>query len=104
MASAGIAKRFVPLLDRLLVQKVKPVAKTSSGIFLPDSAAKAPNWAKVLAAGPGRRTKEGDILKMNVKVGDTVVVPEYGGLTLKFDGEEYHVFREEDIMGIIQDE
>eukprot|EP00928_Gymnodinium_smaydae_P065207 TRINITY_DN48383_c0_g1_i1.p1 TRINITY_DN48383_c0_g1~~TRINITY_DN48383_c0_g1_i1.p1 ORF type:complete len:105 (-),score=29.60 TRINITY_DN48383_c0_g1_i1:105-419(-) len=104
MAAKGIAGRFVPLMDRLLVQKLKPVAKSAGGILLPESAAKAPNWAKVLAAGPGRRTKEGEVLKMNVKVGDTVVVPEYGGLTLKFDGEDYQVFREEDIMGIIQDE
>mmetsp|Transcript_115841 Transcript_115841/g.368307 ORF Transcript_115841/g.368307 Transcript_115841/m.368307 type:complete len:105 (-) Transcript_115841:428-742(-) len=103
---SGIAKRFVPLLDRVLVQKLKPEAKTASGILLPDSAAKkaATNFAKVMAIGPGNRTKEGKVLPMGVKVGDKIVIPEYGGMTLKFDDEEYHVFRDEDIMGILNEE
>jgi len=100
---SGIAKRFVPLMDRLLVQKLKAEVKTASGILLPESAAKPLNWGKVLSVGPGRLSKEGDLLPMNVKVGDTVVVPEYGGITLKLDDEEYHVFRDEDIMGVIQE-
>ncbi|CAE8616894.1 unnamed protein product, partial [Polarella glacialis] len=90
--------------DRILVQKVIGEAKTATGILLPDSAVKAPNWAKVLATGPGRVSKEGDLVPMNVKVGDTVVIPEYGGVTLKFDNEDYFVFRDEDMMGIIQEE
>merc|ERR1719203_859287 len=103
MASAAV-KRFVPLMDRVLVQKVKSEAKTVTGILLPDSAQKAPNWAKVIAAGPGRRTKEGELVPMSVKVGDTVVIPEYGGNTLKLDDEEYQVYRDEDMMGIMKDE
>ncbi|CAE8643663.1 unnamed protein product [Polarella glacialis] len=70
----------------------------------PSEIVKAPNWAKVLATGPGRVSKEGDLVPMNVKVGDTVVIPEYGGVTLKFDNEDYFVFRDEDMMGIIQEE
>mmetsp|Transcript_32396 Transcript_32396/g.92272 ORF Transcript_32396/g.92272 Transcript_32396/m.92272 type:complete len:102 (-) Transcript_32396:168-473(-) len=100
---SGIVKRFVPLMDRVLVQKVKVEAKTATGILLPESAKDAPNWAKVLAVGPGRRTKEGELLPMSVKVGDKVVIPEYGGMTLKFDNEDYHVFRDEDFMGIIEE-
>ncbi|CAK0869425.1 unnamed protein product [Prorocentrum cordatum] len=84
------------------VEGVPPCVE-EGGILLPDSAAKPPNWGKVLAVGPGRLSKEGDLLPMNVKVGDTVVVPEYGGITLKLDDEEYHVFRDEDIMGVIQE-
>ncbi|CAE8650697.1 unnamed protein product, partial [Polarella glacialis] len=104
-AMSGIAKRFIPLMDRVLVQKLKSEAKTVTGILLPDSLAKASNGrATVLAAGPGRVSKEGDMVPMNVKVGDTVVIPEYGGVTLKFDNEDYFVFRDEDMMGIIQDE
>mmetsp|Transcript_34752 Transcript_34752/g.80659 ORF Transcript_34752/g.80659 Transcript_34752/m.80659 type:complete len:103 (-) Transcript_34752:182-490(-) len=101
---SGIVKRFVPLMDRVLVQKVKSEAKTATGILLPETAQPAPNWAKVLAVGPGRRTKEGELLPMSVKIGDTVVVPEYGGMTLKFDNEDYHVYRDEDFMGIVQEE
>mmetsp|Transcript_54230 Transcript_54230/g.129233 ORF Transcript_54230/g.129233 Transcript_54230/m.129233 type:complete len:104 (+) Transcript_54230:87-398(+) len=102
--TSGIAKRFVPLMDRILVQRIKAEAKTASGIFLPDSAKKDPNWAKVLAVGPGRYSKDGELLPVNVKVGDTVVVPEYGGMALKFDTEEYQVFRDEDIVGIVTEE
>mmetsp|Transcript_2823 Transcript_2823/g.4664 ORF Transcript_2823/g.4664 Transcript_2823/m.4664 type:complete len:103 (+) Transcript_2823:78-386(+) len=101
---SNIAKRFIPLMDRILVQKIKAEAKTASGIFLPESAKKDPNWAKVLSVGPGKHGKEGDLVPVNVKVGDTVVVPEYGGVSLKFDNEEYHVFRDDDIMGIVQEE
>mmetsp|Transcript_109717 Transcript_109717/g.305794 ORF Transcript_109717/g.305794 Transcript_109717/m.305794 type:complete len:103 (+) Transcript_109717:76-384(+) len=101
---AGIVKRFVPLMDRVLVQKLKAEVKTAAGVLLPESATKTPNWAKVLAVGPGKLSKEGELLPMNVKVGDTVVVPEYGGVTLKLDNEEYHVFRDEDMMGTISDE
>merc|ERR1719272_2856547 len=102
--SSAIAKRFIPLADRVLVQKLKAEVKTTSGLFLPESAAKAPNWAKVLAVGPGSLSKEGARLPMHVKTGDTVVVPEYGCMTLKFDNEDYQVFREDDFMGIIKDE
>eukprot|EP00405_Crypthecodinium_cohnii_P006950 CAMPEP_0194782706 /NCGR_PEP_ID=MMETSP0323_2-20130528/78833_1 /TAXON_ID=2866 ORGANISM="Crypthecodinium cohnii, Strain Seligo" /NCGR_SAMPLE_ID=MMETSP0323_2 /ASSEMBLY_ACC=CAM_ASM_000346 /LENGTH=191 /DNA_ID=CAMNT_0039721539 /DNA_START=71 /DNA_END=647 /DNA_ORIENTATION=+ len=101
---AGITKRFTPLLDRVLVQKFKPEAKTASGLFLPESAAKAPNYATVLAVGPGGRTREGQVMPMNVKVGDKVVVPEYGGMTLKFEDEEFQVFRDEDILGVLNEE
>merc|ERR1719162_903862 len=97
-------KRFIPLMDRVLVQKLKAETKTATGILLPETSKKTTNWAKVLAAGPGRRTKNGDLVPMGVKIGDTVVVPDYGGMTLKFDEEEYQVFRGEDMMGIIADE
>eukprot|EP00930_Biecheleria_cincta_P014085 TRINITY_DN1225_c0_g1_i2.p2 TRINITY_DN1225_c0_g1~~TRINITY_DN1225_c0_g1_i2.p2 ORF type:complete len:103 (+),score=22.73 TRINITY_DN1225_c0_g1_i2:156-464(+) len=101
---SGIVKRFVPMMDRILVQKLKTETKTATGILLPDSAVKQKNWGKVLAAGPGRLSKDGELVPMNVKVGDTVVVPEYGGVQLKFDDEDFHVFRDDDIMGIVQEE
>eukprot|EP00451_Oxyrrhis_marina_P001351 CAMPEP_0204269426 /NCGR_PEP_ID=MMETSP0468-20130131/16115_1 /ASSEMBLY_ACC=CAM_ASM_000383 /TAXON_ID=2969 /ORGANISM="Oxyrrhis marina" /LENGTH=100 /DNA_ID=CAMNT_0051244811 /DNA_START=37 /DNA_END=339 /DNA_ORIENTATION=- len=92
-------KRFIPLLDRVLVQRVKAETKTASGIFLPDAAKSAVNHATVIAAGPGRLDKTGNKIPMSVTVGDKVVIPEYGGMTLKFDEEDYQVFRDEDIVG-----
>merc|ERR1711957_525438 len=91
-------KRFVPLLDRVLVQKVKAEATTASGIILPEMAKTTPNWAKVLAVGPGRLCKEGKLVAMNVSVGDTVVVPQYGGAALKLDDEDFHIYRDEDMV------
>jgi len=95
--------RFVPLLDRVLVQKFKQEAVTSSGIYLPDAAKQQINQAKVIATGLGRNTKDGKKIEVSVKPGDTVVIPEYGGMQLKFDNEEYHVFRDDDIVGIVKD-
>ena len=104
MSANAAVKRFAPLMDRILVHKMKQEAKTASGILLPEASKKALNMAKVVAAGPGRVSREGVKIDMSVKIGDTVVIPEYGGMTLKFDDEEYQVFRDEDIVGRIENE
>merc|ERR1712087_240368 len=102
MASAF--KRFVPLADRILVQKLKADIKSAGGILLPESAKQEVNQAKVLAIGPGRRSPKGDILPMGTKVGDTVIIPRYGGSELKLGEDEYHIYKDEDIVGVIKDE
>lgn len=65
----------MPLLDRVLVQRIKAEAKTASGIFLPESSVKELNEAKVLAVGPGGLDKEGKRLPMGVQTGDRVLIP-----------------------------
>eukprot|EP00746_Dinoflagellata_sp_MGD_P011867 gnl/MRDRNA2_/MRDRNA2_125069_c0_seq1.p2 gnl/MRDRNA2_/MRDRNA2_125069_c0~~gnl/MRDRNA2_/MRDRNA2_125069_c0_seq1.p2 ORF type:complete len:103 (+),score=21.54 gnl/MRDRNA2_/MRDRNA2_125069_c0_seq1:90-398(+) len=100
----SVAPKFRPLLDRVLVKKVTASAKSAGGIFLPDSAKKEINQAMVLACGPGRRDKQGALIPMSVKVGDKVVIPQYGGTECKFDGEDYHIYRDEDMVGIVKDE
>merc|ERR1712083_936831 len=97
-------KRFVPLADRILVQKLKADVKSAGGILLPDAAKQEVNQAKVLAVGLGKRNKEGELLPLVTKAGDTVVIPQYGGMPIKLDNEEYHIYRDEDIVGIIEDE
>merc|ERR1712113_950446 len=97
-------KRFVPLADRILVQKVKADVKSAGGILLPDSAKQEVNQAKVLAIGPGRRNTKGELLPMGTNVGDTVVIPRYGGTEFKLDNEDFHIYRDEDIVGVIKDE
>ncbi len=69
-------KSVVPLLDRVLVQRVKMESKTAGGIFLPDSAVKELNEAKVLAVGPGALDKDGKRVPMGVSVGDKVLIPQ----------------------------
>ncbi|KAI5283941.1 10 kDa heat shock protein, partial [Ascosphaera acerosa] len=91
-------KSLVPLLDRVLVQRVKPEAKTASGIFLPESSVKELNEAKVLAVGPGLLNKEGNRVAMSVKEGDKVLIPQYGGNPIKVGDEEYQLFRDSDIL------
>ena len=99
---SAAVKRFVPLMDRVLVQKMKHEAKTASGIFLPDQAKQMINQATVIAVGEGKLLKDGQRLACTVKPGDSVIVPEFGGMNIKFDDEEYQVFRNEDIVGILK--
>lgn len=100
---SATVKRFIPLMDRVLVQKVKQEAKTASGIFLPDQAKQTINQAKVIAVGEGRILKDGNRIVCTVKPGDSVIVPEFGGMSIKFDDEDYQVFRDEDIVGVMKD-
>ncbi|KNA14826.1 hypothetical protein SOVF_103900 [Spinacia oleracea] len=97
-----MAKRLMPLLNRVLVEKIVPPAKTHAGILLPETSNKL-NSGKVLAVGPGLRDKSGNHVPVAVKEGDTVLLPEYGGTTVKLGEKEYHLYRDEDIMGTLHD-
>lgn len=72
------------------------------GIVLPESAQKKMNHGTVLAVGPGARNREGNLIPTSVKEGDTVVLSEYGGTEVEIDGEELHLYREDDILGILK--
>ncbi|KAL5526958.1 HSP10 [Sanghuangporus sanghuang] len=97
-------KAVIPLLDRVLVQRFKPEAKTAGGIFLPSSAANAPlPEATVIAVGPGAPNKEGKVIPTNVKTGDRVLLPGWGGNSIKVGEEEYHIFRDSEILAKIQE-
>jgi len=91
-------KSLAPLLDRVLVQRIKADTKTASGIFLPDSAVKELNEAKVLAVGPGITTKEGTRIPMGVAAGDKVLIPQFGGSPIKVGDEEYSLFRDHEYV------
>jgi co-chaperonin GroES (HSP10) len=69
-------KSLAPLLDRVLVQRIKPEPKTASGIFLPESSVKEQNEAKVLAVGPGAVDRNGQRIPMSVTAGDKVLIPQ----------------------------
>ncbi|KAK3706915.1 mitochondrial heat shock protein Hsp10 [Vermiconidia calcicola] len=96
-------KSLVPLLDRVLVQRAKAEAKTSGGIFLPESAVKDLNEAKVLAVGPGMLDKDGKRVPMSVNSGDRVLIPQYGGSPLKVGEDEYSLFRDHELLAKIND-
>jgi len=83
-----MAKRLIPLLDRVLVEKIVPATKTVGGIYLPESATAKINEAVVVAVGPGRRNVNGDLVPMGVKAGDKVLLPEYGGAAVKLEEKE----------------
>ncbi|WP_306565207.1 co-chaperone GroES [Aquabacterium sp.] len=90
-----------PLHDRLIVKRKEPELKTASGIVIPDSAGEKPEQGVVVAIGPGRRTDQGQLVPLIVQPGDTVLFGKYTGQTVKLDGEELLVIREEDVLAIL---
>ena len=91
-----------PLHDRVIVKRLDNERTTASGIVIPESAAEKPDQGEVLAVGPGKQTADGKVLKMDVKVGDKVLFGKYAGQTVKVDGEEVLVIREEEILAVVQ--
>jgi chaperonin GroES len=91
-----------PLHDRLIVERLEEETKTASGIIIPDTAKEKPQQGKVIAAGKGKKTEEGKLIAMDVKVGDKVLFGKYSGTEVKIEGKEYLMMREDDIMGIIE--
>ncbi|KAI8971618.1 chaperonin GroS [Mycotypha africana] len=96
--SANKLKNIVPLLDRVLVQRIKPQQKTASGIFIPEKAQEALNEGTVIAVGKGALNKEGNHIPLQVQAGDKVILPPYGGNPIKVGQEEYLLFRDSEIL------
>ncbi len=90
-----------PLHDRVIVKRLEEERKTASGIVIPDTAAEKPDQGEVLAIGPGKKNEEGKLFPVDVKVGDKILFGKYSGTTVKVDGEELLVMREEDIMAVV---
>ncbi|EYU30068.1 hypothetical protein ABFS82_05G041600 [Erythranthe guttata] len=97
-----MAKRLIPTLNRVLVEKIVAPSKTTAGILLPEKSSKL-NSGKVVAVGPGLLNKSGNTIPVAVKEGETVLLPEYGGTQVKLGEKEYHLYRDEDILGILHD-
>ena len=91
-----------PLHDRVIVKRLESERTTAHGIVIPDRAGEKPDQGEVLAVGPGKRDDAGKIIPMDVKVGDRVLFGKYAGQTVKVEGEELLVMREEDIMGVLE--
>jgi chaperonin GroES len=91
-----MALKIQPLSDRVLVEPQEAETKTASGIYIPDSAKEKPQQGKVVAVGKGKKDHA-----MTVKVGDVVLYGKYSGSELKFDGKDYLIMREDDILAII---
>ncbi len=91
---------FKPLADRVVVKVLSKEEKTKGGILLPDTAKEKPQEGEIIAAGPGKMLDNGTRQAPEVKVGDRVVFAKYSGTEVKFDGEEYLIMRESDILAI----
>jgi chaperonin GroES len=89
-----------PLHDRVIVERIQE--DKIGSIVIPDTVGEKPVQAKVLAVGPGKRTEDGTLNKLDVKVGDKVLFGKYSGTEVKVGGKDLLVMREEDIMGILE--
>ena len=91
-----------PLHDRVILKRMEEERTSAGGIVIPDSAAEKPVRGEIVAAGNGKRLESGEIIPLDVKVGDTVLFGKYSGTEVKVNGEDLLVMREEDIMGVIE--
>jgi chaperonin GroES len=98
----GDSMKLRPLHDRVIVKRVDNETKTASGIVIPESAAEKPDQGEVLAVGPGKKNDKGELQPMAVKVGDKVLFGKYAGQTVKLDGDELMVMREDDLMAVVE--
>ncbi len=91
-----------PLHDRVIVKRVEAERTTAGGIVIPDSAGEKPDQGEVISVGNGKIQDNGEVRPMAVKAGDRVLFGKYAGQTVKVDGDELLVMREEDIMGVVE--
>ena len=91
-----------PLHDRLVVRRLEEETTSAGGIVLPDSATEKPSQGEVLAVGPGKTLDNGETKPVDVKVGDKVIFGQYGGSTVKLDGEELLILNESEIFGVLE--
>jgi chaperonin GroES len=91
-----------PLHDRFIVKRLDEEKKTASGIVIPDTAAEKPDQGEVMSVGKGKLTDEGELVPLDVKVGDRVLFGKYSGQTVTLKGDELLVMREEDILGVVE--
>ena len=91
-----------PLHDRVIVKRLEEERKTASGIVIPDAAAEKPDQGEILAVGKGKILESGDVRKMDVKVGDRVLFGKYAGQTVKLDGNELLVMKEDDLFAVVE--
>ncbi len=90
-----------PLYDRILVKRIEEQETTRNGIVIPDSAKEKPQEGEVIALGRGKRLDNGELVALDVQVGDRILFGKYSGSETKLDGTEYIIMREDDVLGVL---
>ena len=91
-----------PLEDRIVVRPAEAEEKTASGLVIPDTAKEKPQQGEVLAVGPGRRSDSGELIPLDINVGDTVVYSKYGGTEITVGGEDLLILAARDVLAIVK--
>jgi chaperonin GroES len=94
--------KFRPLHDRVVIRRLEEEARTTGGIIIPDTAKEKPMQGEVVAVGPGARNEKGDLIALDVKVGERILFGKWSGTEVKIDGEDLLIMKESDIMGVIE--
>ncbi|OUV89007.1 MAG: co-chaperone GroES [Puniceicoccaceae bacterium TMED149] len=93
--------KIKPLGERVLLKRIEEAEQIRGGIIIPDSAKEKSQEAEVVALGTGKKDESGKAVPFNVKKGDKVLLPQYGGTPVKIDGVEYILVEEDNILGIV---
>jgi chaperonin GroES len=94
--------KFRPLHDRVVVRRLEAEEKTKGGIIIPDTAKEKPQEGEVFAAGPGGRDESGQLIPIDLKVGDRILFGKWSSTEIKLDGEEFLIMKENDVTGVVQ--
>jgi chaperonin GroES len=91
-----------PLHDRILVKRVEEKETVKGGIIIPDTAKEKPQEGEVVAVGNGKKTDDGKVIALDVKVGDRILFGKYSGNDIKIEDQEYLILREDEILGVLE--
>ena len=94
--------KFRPLHDRVVIRRITPEEKSAGGIIIPDTVKEKPMEGEVIAAGPGARNEQGQIVELDVKSGDRVLFGKWSGTEVKIDGEDLLIMKESDLLGVVE--
>jgi len=97
----AIDMQIRPLYDRLLVRRIEEHETTRNGIVIPDSAQEKPQQGEVMAVGRGKRLDDGQMVNLDVQIGDRILFGKYSGSETKLNGAEYLIMREDDVLGVL---
>ena len=100
--SSTAKEKIRPLADYLMIEPLEQETTLPSGIILPDTAKEKPQKGRIIATGNGKKNEKGEIVSLEVKVGDVVMYKKWGGTEVKLDGKEYLLVREEDVLAIVE--
>ncbi|MBP2433861.1 MULTISPECIES: co-chaperone GroES [Bradyrhizobium] len=92
---------FRPLHDRVLARRIDAEEKTAGGIIIPDTAKENPQEGEIVAAGPGGRNEQGQLVPLDVDPGDRVLFGKWSGNEVKIDGQDYLIMKESDLLGVV---
>src|SRR6266516_2233541 len=98
--NAGMKLR--PMQYRIIVKRVEEETMTAGGIFIPETAKEKPQKGEIMAVGNGKKTEDGKVIPLDVKVGDKVLFVKYAGTEVKIEGNDYLMMREDDILAVIE--